>query len=54
MGKIIGLSILHGGPGPVLLAPVIVDCLSGRITAVNPCIEDIPEETLKLKIRKVS
>ena len=53
VGKRIALSILHGGPGPVFLSPVIVDYLFGGISAVHPCIEDVPDEALKSKIRKV-
>ena len=49
----ITLSILHGGPGPVFFAPVIVDYLFGGISAVKPCIEDVPNEALQLKIKKV-
>ena len=53
VGKMIALSILHGGPGPEFFAPVVVDYLFGGISAVNPTIEDVPDKDLQLKIRKV-
>lgn len=49
----IALSILHGSPGPVFFAPVIVDYLFGGISAVKPSVDDVPDEDLQLKIRKV-
>lgn len=54
IGKIIALSILHGGPGPVFFAPVVVDYLFGGITMVKPCVEDVPDPLLQSKLRKVS
>lgn len=53
IGKIIALSILHGGPGPVFFSPVIVDYLFGGMLAVKPSIDDIPDESLQSKIKKV-
>ena len=53
MGKIIALSILHGGPGPVFFAPSVVDYLFGGFSAVSPSILDVPNEELQLKINKV-
>ena len=37
----------------MFLSPVIVDYLFGGISAIHPCIEDMPDEALKSKIRKV-
>ena len=53
VGRMCALSILHGGPGPVFLAPVIVDYLFGGISQVKPDIDDVPDEQLQSKIRKV-
>ena len=53
VGRMIALSILHGGPGPVFFAPVIVDYLFGGISAVKLSVDDVPDEDLQLKIRKV-
>lgn len=39
MGKIIALSIIHGGPGPVFLSPAVVDYLFGGISAIKAIIE---------------
>lgn len=40
MGKVIALSILHGGPGPVFFSSAVVDYLFSGIAAVRPSIED--------------
>ena len=53
IGRIIALSILHGGPGPTFFAPVIVDYLFGGFSAVKPCVEDVPDTELQSKIKKV-
>lgn len=53
VGRMIALSILQGGPGPVFFAPVIVDYIFGGISAVKPSVDDVPDEELQLKIRKV-
>lgn len=53
VGRIIALSILHGGPGPTFFAPIVVDYLFGGFSAVKPCIEDVPDNELQLKINKV-
>lgn len=53
MGKIIALSILHGGPGPVFFSSAVVDYLFGGIATVRPSIEDIPDQQVQDKIRKV-
>ena len=44
VGRMIALSILHGGPGPVFFAPVVVDYLFGGISAVKPSVDDVPDE----------
>lgn len=53
IGRIIALSILHGGPGPTFFAPIVVDYLLGGFSAVQPCIEDVADNELQLKIKKV-
>ena len=50
VGRMIALSILHGGPGPVFFAPIIVDYLFSGISAVKPSINDVPERQLQLKV----
>lgn len=54
MGKIIALSILHGGPGPVFFSSAVVDYLFGGIATVRPSIDDIPDQQVQAKIRNVS
>ena len=49
----IALSILHGGPGPLFFSPVVVDYLFGGTSAVKPSVDDVPDEEVQLKIRKV-
>ena len=53
IGRLIALSILHGGPWPVFFAPVIVDYLFGGIGAVKPSVEDVPDQQPKCMIKKV-
>lgn len=53
VGKMFALSILHGGQGPVFLAPAVIDYLFGGISNVKPCIDDIPDELVQSKLRKV-
>ena len=49
----IALSILHGGPGPVFFAPVVIDYLFGGISGAKACVEDVPDRTIQLKLKKV-
>ena len=46
-------SIVHRGPGPHFFAPSVVDYLFGGLSAVKPCIEDVPDDAIREKIRKV-
>ena len=53
IGRMVALSILHGGPGPVFFAPVVIDYLFGGIAAVKPRVADVPDEHLRTMIEKV-
>jgi hypothetical protein len=53
VGKAIALSILHGGPGPIFLSPLIVDYPFGGIRSVKPCVDDVFDEGLRMKILKI-
>jgi len=53
VGKFIALSILHGGPGPVFFAPVIVDYLFGGMSMVKPEVADVPDALFRSNIEKV-
>ena len=49
----IALSILHGGPGPIFFAPVIVDYLFGGMATVHPTVDEVPDDVIHSKIIKV-
>ena len=53
VGKIIALSILHGGPGPSFFSPAVIDYLFGGIPMVKACVDDVPDAALQTKINKV-
>ncbi len=53
VGKIVALSVINGGPGPIFFAPAIIDYLFGGITAVKTDIHDVPNASLQRKIKKV-
>ena len=53
VGKIIALSVLHGGPGPIFFASVVVDYLFGGMAAVHPTVDEVPDDIVRSKIRKV-
>ena len=49
----IALSILHGDPGPVFFAPVVIDYLFGGIAGVKACcVEDVPDRVIQTKLRR--
>lgn len=50
VGRMIALSVLHGGPGPVFFSPVVVDYLFGGVPLVKPKIDDVPDKTLQGKV----
>lgn len=53
VGKIIALSILHGGPGPFFFAPCIIDYLFGGIGSVTPSVDDVPDREVQSKLKRV-
>ena len=46
------LSILHVGPGPTFLAPVITDYIFGGIAGLRANLEDVPDVEMKAKLMK--
>ena len=52
VGRLIALSILHGGPGPTFFANVVIDYLFSGITTITPTIQDVPDTEVQLKIKK--
>ena len=54
VGRIIALSIIHGGPAPVFLAQQVVDyLLDGITTIIPPPIDAVEDEEVRSKIQKV-
>ena len=47
MGKMIALSIVHGGPGPSFFAGCVVDYIFNGLGSVSARIEDIPDASIK-------
>ena len=54
IGRMMALSILHGGPGPVFFAPAIIDYLFDGTSGVKVTIADVPDKHIQSQIRKVT
>nr|XP_055036883.1 G2/M phase-specific E3 ubiquitin-protein ligase-like [Misgurnus anguillicaudatus] len=55
IGRMIAVSIVHGGPGPACLSPNFFLYLIGKVKTVDAPIEDIPDDEVKkalLEIKK--
>ncbi|XP_048036096.1 G2/M phase-specific E3 ubiquitin-protein ligase-like isoform X2 [Megalobrama amblycephala] len=52
-GRMIAVSIVHGGPGPRFLSEMLYDHLTGR-TDINGTVEDITDETMKAALLEIS
>ena len=53
LGQMMSLSIVHDGPGPQCLAGSVVDYLLYGLHRVHASVEDVPDYSLKLIIKKV-
>ena len=53
MGKMIALSIVHGGPGPSFFAECVVDYIFNGLGSVSARIVDIPDASIKERIQNV-
>lgn len=53
VGSIFALSLIHGGPGPMFLAPPVADYIVGGIQSVEASVDDIPIKEIKDKVLKV-
>jgi hypothetical protein len=53
MGKMIALSIVHGGPGPSFFVECVVDYIFNGLGSVSARIVDIPDASIKERIQKV-
>nr|XP_021328571.1 G2/M phase-specific E3 ubiquitin-protein ligase-like isoform X1 [Danio rerio] len=52
-GRMIAVSIVHGGPGPRFLSNMLYDYLIGR-TDINGTVEDVTDETMKAALIEIS
>ncbi len=53
IGKIIALSVIHGGPGPAFLAKSVVNYIFRSGTTFNVYIEDVPDQSIQALLNKV-
>lgn len=52
-GRIIGMSIVHGGPGPNFMSEALYACLCGNIEGYIPDVSDITDDLIKTKITSI-
>ncbi|XP_059361261.1 G2/M phase-specific E3 ubiquitin-protein ligase-like [Carassius carassius] len=52
-GRMIAVSVVHGGPGPRFLSEMVYDHLTGR-SDINGTVEDITDETMKAALLEIS
>ncbi|XP_049325030.1 G2/M phase-specific E3 ubiquitin-protein ligase-like [Astyanax mexicanus] len=53
VGRMIAVSIVHGGPGPRCLSPNLFEYLIGKVKSIEAPIEDIPDEEVKNSLFEV-
>lgn len=53
VGKIIALSVIHGGPGPTFLSKSVLNYIFREGKLFDVYIEDIPDETVQALLEKV-
>lgn len=53
IGRMIAVSIVHGGPGPCSLSPNFFLYLIGKVNIIEAPIEDIPDDEVKKSILEV-
>ena len=53
IGKMIALSIIHGGPAPTFFADPVIDYLFGEKRLFKASYEDIPDLEIRQKVEKV-
>ena len=54
IGKMIALTVVHGGPGPAFFGQAVVDYLIGGISSVKANVSDIPDVEMQSKIKMVA
>lgn len=52
-GKMVAMSLCHGGPLPTFFAPPVLRYLLYGPSQVEACIDDMPDEDVKEKMHKV-
>ena len=54
VGRLFGLSIINGGPGPTFLPPCVMDYLFGRVDygRVTMALKDVLDSLIERKIRQ--
>ncbi|XP_073727841.1 G2/M phase-specific E3 ubiquitin-protein ligase [Misgurnus anguillicaudatus] len=53
IGRMIAVSIVHGGPGPACLSPNFFLYLIGKVKTVDAPIEDIPDDEVKKALLEI-
>ena len=53
IGRMIAVSIVHGGPGPRFFSPHFFQYLTGEVKAIGAPIEDIPDDEVKKALLEV-
>ena len=53
MGKMIALSIIHGGPGPSFFCQSVVDYLFHGLGGVHANVDEIPDHSTQDLVQKV-
>jgi len=54
IGEMIAVSLMHGGPPPIFLAPSVVDYVIYGIGKVKAIIDEVPCPTIQTKLYEVS
>ena len=54
IGRMIALSIVHGGPGPSFFAESVINYIFNGLGAVCAKIVEIPDASIRQRIQKVS
>ena len=53
VGVILAMSIVHGGPAPCFFTNAVADFILYGLDITRPTIEDVPDQEVRVKLRKV-
>ena len=53
MGKMIALSVVHGGPGPSFFTESVVAYLFCALSGVTAKVDDVPDTSIRDQLKKV-